>query len=53
MNEKLVNIKNKTVDFWSSRTKKQQFIMIGSTVLTIVLIAATSWFATRPNLVPL
>ncbi|HHY74621.1 MAG TPA: flagellar M-ring protein FliF [Bacillus bacterium] len=53
MNEKLLNFKNKALDFWNARTKKQQIIIAGSAASIIVLLVLVSIFASRPDLVPL
>lgn len=53
MNEKLVNFKNKILGFWTGRSKKQQFVLIGTVVMVIVFITAASWYASRPTMEPL
>ncbi len=53
MNEKLLIYKNKAEEFWKSRSKEQKGMMIGSIIIFILLLAGTSFFASRVNLVPL
>ena len=53
MNEKLVNLKNKIMDFWNARTKTQKTIIARSAGAFIVILILVSIFATKPNLVPL
>ncbi|WP_458413904.1 flagellar basal-body MS-ring/collar protein FliF [Schinkia sp. CFF1] len=53
MNEKLINFKNKIINLWNAKTKKQKIMLGGSAVSIIVLIVLVSIFASRPNLVPL
>lgn len=40
-------------EYWSSRSKKQQMIIIGSILLFVIVIALASFFATRTKMVPL
>lgn len=53
MNEKLVNLKNKIMDFWNARTKTQKTIIASSVGAFIVILILVSIFASKPNLVPL
>lgn len=53
MNEKLVNYKNKIVNFWRGRSKKQQFILIGTVVVVIAFVSVASFFASKPTMEPL
>lgn len=53
MNERLTKIKNDTSQFWTSRSKKQKFVMLGSVVGVIVLAIAITLFATKITYVPL
>lgn len=53
MNEKLLNLKNKFMDFWNARTKIQKTIIASSVGSFIVIMILVSIFATKPNLVPL
>ncbi|MBG9455174.1 flagellar M-ring protein FliF [Lysinibacillus sphaericus] len=53
MNERLTKIKNDTSQFWTSRSKKQKFVMIGSVVGVIALAAVITLFATKITYVPL
>ncbi|OEH91258.1 flagellar basal-body MS-ring/collar protein FliF [Bacillus solimangrovi] len=53
MNEKLLQIKNRILDFWNGRTNIQKVLMIGSFVFVIALIIIVTTYASRPNLVPL
>lgn len=53
MNEKLLNLKNKIMDFWNARTKTQKTIIASSVGSFIVAMILVSIFATKPNLVPL
>jgi len=52
MNEVLVNYKNKITAYWTSRSKKQKFMMIGSAALIIIIITAVSILTTRTTLGP-
>ncbi|KOP79053.1 flagellar M-ring protein FliF [Lysinibacillus sp. FJAT-14745] len=53
MNERLTKIKNDTSQFWTSRSKKQKFVMLGSVVGIIALATAITLFATKITYVPL
>ncbi|MGE7997271.1 flagellar basal-body MS-ring/collar protein FliF [Lysinibacillus sp. NPDC093190] len=53
MNERLTKIKNDTSQFWTSRSKKQKFVMLGSVVGVIVLATVITLFATKITYVPL
>lgn len=53
MNERLTKIKNDTSQFWTSRSKKQKFVMIGSVVGVLALAAVITLFATKITYVPL
>ncbi|KWW10915.1 MULTISPECIES: flagellar basal-body MS-ring/collar protein FliF [Peribacillus] len=53
MNDALMNMKNKITAYWSSRSKKQKMLMIGSAALMIIIISAVSILTTRTTLVPL
>lgn len=53
MNEKVVEFRQKTTEFWQSRTQKQKGLVLGSVVLIIAFIIALSWVGSRTNLVPL
>ncbi|MFB7155285.1 flagellar basal-body MS-ring/collar protein FliF [Lysinibacillus sp. NPDC056232] len=53
MNERLTKIKNDTSQFWTSRSKKQKIVMIGSVVGVIALAAVITLFATKITYVPL
>lgn len=53
MNEKLLNFKNKIMDFWNAKTKNQKIIIASSVGSIIVILILVSIFATKPNLVPL
>lgn len=53
MNERLTKIKNDTSQFWTSRSKKQKIVMIGSVVGVILLAAVITIFATKTTYVPL
>jgi len=53
MNDKLVEYKNKTTEFWQSRTKKQKGLLVGSIILIIVLLLFISLIGSRTNHVPL
>ncbi|MEQ6356392.1 flagellar basal-body MS-ring/collar protein FliF [Lysinibacillus sp. M3] len=53
MNERLTKIKNDTSQFWTSRSKKQKIVMIGSVVGVLALAAVITFFATKITYVPL
>lgn len=53
MNERLTKIKNDTSQFWTSRSKKQKIVMIGSVVGVIALAAIVTFFASKTTYVPL
>ncbi|WP_042348924.1 flagellar basal-body MS-ring/collar protein FliF [Bacillus massiliigorillae] len=53
MNEKLMNYKNKIVAIWGGRTRKQKIIFIGTILAVIAFVAGTSWYLSRPTMVPL
>ncbi|MFJ7980323.1 flagellar basal-body MS-ring/collar protein FliF [Lysinibacillus xylanilyticus] len=53
MNERLTKIKNDTSQFWTSRSKKQKIVMIGSVLGIIALATVITIFATKTTYVPL
>lgn len=53
MNEKLLQYKDKTMNFWKERSKVQKGLIIGSVVSLVAILAIVSSFASKPNLVPL
>ncbi|MGM9924135.1 MAG: flagellar basal-body MS-ring/collar protein FliF [Bacillus sp. (in: firmicutes)] len=53
MNEKIVNYKNKVVDFWSGRTQKQKGLFIGAALFLILVVPAMFWFLSKPTMEPL
>ncbi|TQR38304.1 flagellar basal body M-ring protein FliF [Lysinibacillus sphaericus] len=53
MNERLTKIKNDTSQFWTSRSKKQKVVMIGSLVGVVALAIVITIFATKTTYVPL
>ncbi|WP_280768985.1 flagellar basal-body MS-ring/collar protein FliF [Salipaludibacillus daqingensis] len=53
MNDKLIEYKNKTTEFWQSRTKKQKGLLVGSIILILVLLLLFSLLGSRTNHVPL
>ncbi|WP_285766592.1 flagellar basal-body MS-ring/collar protein FliF [Peribacillus sp. SI8-4] len=53
MNDALMNMKNKITAYWTSRSKKQKMLMIGSAALIIIIISVASILTTRTTLVPL
>ncbi|WP_285394685.1 flagellar basal-body MS-ring/collar protein FliF [Lysinibacillus sp. fls2-241-R2A-57] len=53
MNERLTKIKNDTSQFWTSRSKKQKIVMIGSVVAVLALATVVTLFATKTTYVPL
>ncbi|GLC87404.1 flagellar basal-body MS-ring/collar protein FliF [Lysinibacillus piscis] len=53
MNERLTKLKNDTSQFWSSRSKTQKILMIGSVVAVIAIAAFITFFVTRTTFVPL
>ncbi|MGJ9381406.1 flagellar basal-body MS-ring/collar protein FliF [Salipaludibacillus sp. CF4.18] len=53
MNDTVTGYKNKTIEFWQSRTKKQKGLFIGSIAFIIVIFLAFSILGSRTNYVPL
>jgi flagellar M-ring protein FliF len=53
MNETIRNYLNKFKNFWTTRTKKQKAIYVGAVVFLALLIALSTFFATKTTLVPL
>ncbi len=53
MKEKMINVKNRMVDFWGGRPKKQKFIFIGGAVAIILAIVIVSVMASKPTMEPL
>lgn len=53
MNEKWINVKNRIIEFWQSRTSMQKGLIIASFVSFIALIGFFSFTASNPKLVPL
>ncbi|MCR6107073.1 flagellar M-ring protein FliF [Salipaludibacillus agaradhaerens] len=53
MNDKLINYKNKTTEFWQSRTKNQKGMLIGSVLLVLTLLLLFMWMGSRTSYVPL
>jgi flagellar M-ring protein FliF len=53
MNEKLVIYRDKLLNFWKTRNKKQKLLIVGSIFSLIVIIAVSIILATRTNFVPL
>lgn len=53
MNERLTKVKSDSRQFWTSRTKNQKGVLIG-TLIAIVAIASTiTYFSTKTEMVPL
>lgn len=52
-NEKIMKFNETAKTFWSSRSKGQKGLIIGSTIAVIVLVAVISLFATKSDYVPL
>ncbi|QPA32047.1 flagellar basal-body MS-ring/collar protein FliF [Thermaerobacillus caldiproteolyticus] len=53
MNDRLKDWIHRFTSFWKGRTKKQKIIAISGILLFLLLVAVTSFWATRPNFVPL
>ncbi|WP_226034950.1 flagellar basal-body MS-ring/collar protein FliF [Aquibacillus saliphilus] len=53
MKEKIVIYKEKFINFWSTRTRFQRRLYIGSVLLFLFLILAGSFLANSSNMVPL
>jgi len=53
MKESLQKYIEKIKEYWTNRTKKQRIIIIGSVFLFLVVVVASTMFATRTTLVPL
>ena len=53
MKESFQKYIEKIKEFWTNRTKKQQFILIGSVFLFLAVVIGSTIFATRTTLVPL
>lgn len=52
-NDKIMKLKETATTFWSSRSKGQKSLIIGSSLAVIALIAVISLFATKSDYVPL
>ncbi|MDG5788193.1 flagellar basal-body MS-ring/collar protein FliF [Evansella sp. AB-P1] len=53
MNETLVEYKNKTIEYWKGKTKKQQQLYIATIIIVLFVLFVSLWFGTRINYVPL
>jgi len=53
MNEKVRGWIARIKNFWTNRTLKQKSFLIGLPVLLVVILAASTYFFTKENLVPL
>lgn len=53
MNERLTKLKTDSSNFWTSRTKGQKGVIIGTLIGVVIIAAAITFFATRTNFVPL
>lgn len=53
MNEKLIEYKNKTIEFWKGRTKRQRGLFIASIILFLLVLLTFMWFGSRTNYAPL
>ncbi len=43
----------KTKEYWTNRPKKQKIILVGSVFLFLIIVVASTFFATRTTMVPL
>ncbi|SDG97809.1 flagellar M-ring protein FliF [Alteribacillus persepolensis] len=53
MKEKVLHIKNQTLDYWSNRTNVQKGLIIGCFILFFLIISLVIFFGTRTNYAPL
>ncbi|UCZ51728.1 flagellar M-ring protein FliF [Bacillus shivajii] len=53
MNEKFIHYKDKTIEFWRSRTTNQKGLLVGSIIIVLLLFLSLVWFGARTNHVPL
>ncbi|MGE0910018.1 flagellar basal-body MS-ring/collar protein FliF [Bacillus atrophaeus] len=53
MNRTLMQLKNKTSEFWNNRSKTQKVLMISSFAAIIILITVISIFSSSEKMVPL
>ncbi|ADU30760.1 flagellar basal-body MS-ring/collar protein FliF [Evansella cellulosilytica] len=53
MNEKIVTYKNKSIEFWQGRTKRQRGLLVTTILLILLVFLAFMWFGSRTNYVPL
>ncbi|MDQ0253716.1 flagellar M-ring protein FliF [Evansella vedderi] len=53
MNEKLIHYKNRTIELWQGRTKRQQNFLIVLVVLILLLLLTFMFFGSRTTYVPL
>ncbi|SFM29768.1 flagellar basal-body MS-ring/collar protein FliF [Salibacterium qingdaonense] len=53
MKEKLLQFRQKTTEYWRSRSGVQKILLIGSIVLLILIIFLAVFFTTRTNFAPL
>lgn len=52
MNERLNQVKSDSRNFWTSRTRNQKGVMIGTLVLIIAVASVITYFSTRTTMVP-
>jgi flagellar M-ring protein FliF len=53
MNEKLLDYKNKSTEYWKNRSKGQKMVIVGSILGLLLVITLISIFSTRENFAPL
>lgn len=53
MNDKLLAYRDRIIEFWNGRSKKQKGIILGSLLLLVILVASLIMFGNRTNFVPL
>ncbi len=53
MNDTLTTYKNKSIEFWQSRTTKQKGLFIGSVIFVVILLFMLMWLGSRTHYVPL
>lgn len=53
MNERLTKVKSDSRQFWSSRTKNQKGVLIGTLVAIVAIASVITYFSTKTEMVPL
>lgn len=53
MNERLSKVKTDSRRFWSSRTKNQKGVLIGTLVAIVAISGVITYFSTKTEMVPL